>query len=125
MHLVTSVCLQPDDQSNCDSIVPQFCTALIRLNAVESMDFNVLGTPLVVFSALMTSSGDQQCVNISITDDMMVEGQQLIEVQLDAENVAPMGQIDFNSSTSLITVWDNDGNVDDVGHDSYIYIKVF
>ncbi len=84
----------------------------------------MLGTPLVVFPALITSSGDQQCVNISITDDMVVEGQQLIEVQLDAENVAPMGQIDFNSSTSLITVSDNDGNVDDVGHDSYIYIKV-
>ncbi len=81
----------------------------------------MLGTPLVVFPALMTSSGDQQCVNISITDDMIVEGQQLIEVHLDAENVTPMGQIDFNPSTSLITVSDNDGNVDDFEHYSYIY----
>ncbi len=86
------------------------------------MDFNVLGTPLVVFPALITSSGDQQCVNISITDDTLVEGQQLIEVQLDAENVTPMGQIDFNPSTSLITVLDNDGNVDEFEHNIYMYM---
>ncbi len=93
---------------------------MLCLNAVEGMDFNVLGTPLVVFPAVMTSSGDQQCVNISITDDTLVEGQQLIAAQLDADNVVPVGQIDFNSSTSLITVWDNDGNVD-VGRSSYTY----
>ncbi len=90
------------------------------LRAVEGMDFNVLGTPQVIFPAVIGSSGDQQCINISINDDMIVEGQQLIAVQFATGSEAPLGQIDFNRSTSLIIVLDNDGNIDDVGHEGCI-----
>ncbi len=82
---------------------------LNTLYAVLGVDFTAPSTR-VKFPALTTPSGDQQCVNISIIDDTIVEGQQLIVVQFDTGNETPMGQIDFNPSASVISVVDNDGN---------------
>ncbi len=75
------------------------------------VDFDPSGTTQVLFRAIVTATGDQQCVNVSITDDVIVEGQQSITVQLDVGSASPVGQIDFNLQSSLITVVDNDGNV--------------
>ncbi len=36
----------------------------------------------------------------------------MIVVQFDTGSEAPLGQIDFNPSASMITVVDDDGNVD-------------
>ncbi len=66
--------------------------------------------PRLIFNTSSTS-GTQQCVNFNITDDTTVEGQQMIVVQFDTGSEAPLGQIDFNPSASMITVVDNDGNV--------------
>ncbi len=81
---------------------------LNTLYAVLGVDFTAPSTRMI-FPALTTPSGDQQCVNISIIDDTIVEGQQLIIVQFDTGSETPMGQIDFNPSASVISVVDNDG----------------
>ncbi len=80
------------------------------LHTAVDIDFNTPGTPRVIFNTSSTS-GTQQCVNINITDDMIVEGHQMIVAQFDTGSETPSGQIDFNPSASLITVMDNDGNV--------------
>ncbi len=82
------------------------------------MDFNAPGTPRIIFNTSSTS-GSQQCVNINITDDTIVEGHQMIVAGLDAGSETPLGQIDFSPSSSLITVMDNDGNVHVVENKSH------
>ncbi len=81
---------------------------ILCLHTALGRDFNTPGTPRVVFPTSSTS-GTQQCANINITDDMIVEGQQMIVVQFDTGSEVPLGQIDFSPSASLITIVDNDG----------------
>ncbi len=80
------------------------------LHAAVDIDFSTPATPRVIFNTSSTS-GTQECVNFNITDDMIVEGHQLIVSQFNTESETPMGQIDFSPSSSMITVMDNDGNV--------------
>ncbi len=80
------------------------------LHTAVDIDFNTPGTPRIIFNTSSTS-GIQQCVNINITDDMIVEGHQLIVAQFDTGSETPLGQIDFSPERLLITVMDNDGNV--------------
>ncbi len=93
-----------------DIVVTAFTWKLLRLCAALGIDYNTPGTPRLIFNTSSTS-GTQQCVNFNITDDTIVEGQQMIVVQFDTGSEAPLGQIDFNPSASMITVVDNDGNV--------------
>ncbi len=83
---------------------------ILCLHTALDIDFNTPGTPRIIFNTSSTS-GSQQCVIINITDDMIVEGHQLIVAGFDRGSETPLGQIDFNPSSSLITVMDNDGNV--------------
>ncbi len=80
------------------------------LHAAVDVDFNDPGTPRMIFNTSSTS-GTQQCVNINITDDMIVEGLQMIVAQFGTGSETPLGQIDFSPLSSQITVLDNDGNV--------------
>ncbi len=96
------------------------------LHAALDIDFNTPGTPRVIFNTSSTS-GTQQCVNINITDDMIVEGHQLIVAHFDTSET-PLGQIDFNPSASLITVMDNDGNVhvtENKSHKVCVFLRVW
>ncbi len=88
------------------------------LHTAIGVDFNTPGTPRVIFPTSSTS-GSQQCVNINITDDMIVEGHQQIVAGFDTGTETPLGQIDFSPSSSLITVMDNDGNVHVVENKSH------
>ncbi len=50
-----------------------------------------------------------QCVNITIEDDMIVEGDHSISLQLSQGLESPLGQIDFVPMSSVIVIVDNDG----------------
>ncbi len=85
---------------------------ILCLRAAVDIDFSDPGTPRVTFNTSSTS-GTQQCINIYIIDDMVVEGQQSIVAQFDTASETPLGQIDFSPEGSQLTVVDNDGNVHD------------
>ncbi len=100
-----------------------FIWITLCLSTALGEDFNTPGTPRLLFPASSTS-GTQQCVNFNITDDMIVEGQQMIVAGFDTGSENPLGQIDFNPVTSIITVVDNDGNVHVVDNCSYIVLHL-
>ena len=52
-------------------------------------------------------NGAQQCVNVTIEDDMILEGQHIFQMQLTAGT--PDGQIDFSPVQSNVVIRDNDG----------------
>ncbi len=82
---------------------------LSYIRSAIGIDFNFSGSAEVLFPSSMTLSGDVQCVNITIEDDMIVEGDHTIALQLAPGLEFPLGQIDFNPMSSVIVIEDNDG----------------
>ncbi len=79
------------------------------IHSAIGVDFNFSGSAEVRFPSSVTMSGDVQCVNITIEDDMIVEGDHTIALQLAQGLESPLGQIDFNPMSSTIVIEDNDG----------------
>ncbi len=84
------------------------------INSAIGVDFNFSGSAFsgsaeVRFPSSVTISGDVQCVNITIEDDMIVEGDHTIALELAPGLESPLGQIDFNPMSSIIVIEDNDG----------------
>ena len=61
----------------------------------------------MVFPFTGTVNGDQQCVNITIEDDMIVEGEHSFALHLG--DGSPVDQIMFSTVYTTITIADNDG----------------
>lgn len=74
---------------------------------VHRVDFNITGSTEIVFPSGVTVSGDQQCLKVTIEDDMILEGQHSITLHMSA--VYPAGQITFDTIYSEILIEDNDG----------------
>ncbi len=79
------------------------------IHSALGVDFNVSGSVEMHFPSSITLSGDVQCVNITIEDDMIVEGDHMIALQLAPGLEFPLGQIDFDPMLSVIVIEDNDG----------------
>ncbi len=79
------------------------------IHSAIGVDFNFSGSAEVRFPSSVTMNGDVQCVNITIEDDMIVEGDHTIALQLAPGLESPLGQIDFNPMSSIIVIEDNDG----------------
>ncbi len=79
------------------------------IHSAIGVDFNFFGSAEVRFPSSTTLSGDVQCVNITIEDDRIVEGDHTIALQLAQGLESPLGQIDFNPVSSVIVIEDNDG----------------
>lgn len=74
---------------------------------VEGINFIISGTLELNFSYTGTVNGSQQCVNVTIVDDIIFRGQ--LEIELQVEMGIPEGQIDFSPNTTTIVIEDNDG----------------
>ena len=74
---------------------------------VEGEDFSGMDSLIATFPAGVTTSGDLGCVNITILEDMVFEGQhsfvvQIAEVTLDEVNI-------ISPSIANVFIGDNDG----------------
>ncbi len=83
------------------------CDHTIHPCTVQGIDFEVSGSLELNFPYTGTVNGDEQCVNITIEDDMILEGQHIVQMQLALGS--PEGLIDFNPSFSSVIIADNDG----------------
>ena len=74
---------------------------------VEGEDF-ILPDPLeTIFAAFATLPGPSACVNITIVNDLVVEGDQTFQLAITGSD--PTLSVSQFSSTATVTITDNDG----------------
>ena len=74
---------------------------------VEGEDFSAMDPLVATFPAGMTSSGNLACVDITILDDMALEGQHGFVVQI--TDVCPDEANIISPSIAAVIIGDNDG----------------
>lgn len=77
------------------------------IHSVQGADFDIPGSTEIIFPSSVTSSGNEQCFNITIEDDNALEGQHSTSLHLSP--IFPANQIDLNLVYSSLLIEDNDG----------------
>ncbi len=95
--------------NSCQQMQCRIINMLSCIHSAVGVDFNVSGSSELRFPSSVTSSGEVQCVNITIEDDMIVEGNHTISLGLAPGLELPFGLIDFVPMSSVILIEDNDG----------------
>ena len=74
---------------------------------VEGEDFSAMDPLEATFPAGMTASGNLSCVNITILEDMVLEGQHSFDVRI--TDVTPDEVNVISPSNASVFIGDNDG----------------
>ena len=80
---------------------------MLNSHLVEGEDFSAMDPLVATFPAGMTSSGNLTCVDITILDDMALEGQHGFVVQI--TDVCPDEANIISPSIAAVIIGDNDG----------------
>ena len=78
-----------------------------EFSLVEGEDFSGVDSLVATFPAASTSNGDVTCVDITILDDMALEGQHSFVVQI--AHVSPDETNIISPSIANVIIGDNDG----------------
>ena len=78
---------------------------LIYFSTVSPTDYEAV-SKTVIFAPCDT----QQCVNISITNDLINEPEETFTISLTISGDAPTAFIDLTSATGEVLIYDDDGN---------------
>ena len=78
-----------------------------EFSLVEGEDFSGMDPVVATFPAGVTTSGDLACVNITILEDMVLEGQHSFVVQI--AHVSPDEANIIAPSIADVIIGDNDG----------------